>query len=332
MSKVKSAVKYLSLVFFSAIWGVSGVPALRKIIAQTGIVADDYRYGDLYRLSNLGQFKEKVVYNSPQNTLTQPKTKHQSLYIIGDSFTEANWINKNDFAIDSFVHIPWYKTQSVSLDTSQYNVLILESVERHFREHFGKPVQNIRLDNYKNAQTGLMADIEKVLGAIEETLESLWLSGDWCLVFKEAKAKLNYTFFDRTNDKVSVSKNKKNLLFRLDTDSTLVNSCFNKILDSEIDSLVQTVNQTSEYYKANGFDAVYLSVIPNKTSIVAANDGPYNHLVERIQKHPKLTVPAINVWADFNKIPDKTYLRGDSHWNNTGRDIWLQKANELIFR
>ena len=331
---MRQILKYFLLLSLSTIWLVSCVPVLRRAVVKMGFIADDYRYGDLYRLSNLAQFKEKVIDKKPKiNTdLVQSNHKTTALYIIGDSFTEANWINKNDFAIDSFVHVPWYKTQALGLDTSQYNVLILESVERHFREHFGKPVQNIRLDNYQNAEIEPMADIEKALGAVEEALESLWLSGDWCLVFKEAKAKLNYKFFDRINDKVSISKNKKNLLFRLDTDSTLVNSCFNKILDSEIDSLVQVINQTSEYYKANGFDAVYLSVIPNKTSIVAANDGPYNHLVERIQTHPKLTVPVINVWADFNKQSNKTYLKGDSHWNSIGRNIWLQKAKDLIFR
>jgi hypothetical protein len=322
--------KYITLFFFAAIWVVSCVPILRKTVSQTGLIADDYRYGDLYRLSNLAQFREKVTTERPKNNHA-PLTKHQTLYLIGDSFTEANWIQQSDFSVEKFVHIPWYKTEDIRLDTSQYNVLILESVERHFREHFNKPVQNIRLDNYKNSETSLMADLEKALGSVEETIESLWLSSDLFLVFKESKAKLNYTLFGRINDKVSISTDKQNLLLRLDTDSTLINSCFSQLTDNEIDSLVQVINQTRDYYKKSGFDAVYLSVIPNKTSIVAANDGAYNRLVERIQTHPKLAVPLIDVWAEFNKTPNKIYLKGDSHWNTTGRDIWVQKTAEVVF-
>jgi hypothetical protein len=328
---LKQILKYILLTLLSLGWVVSCVPILRKMVSQTGIIPDDYRYGDLYRLSNLAQFREKVSNERPKSSPKQsPKHNHQALYLIGDSFTEANWINKDDFAVEKFVHVPWYKTQAIHLDTAQYNVLILESVERHSREHFGKPIQNIRLDEYKTPETSLMTDLEKALGSAEETIESLWLSSDLFLWFKESKAKLNYTLFDRNSDKVSVSKNKQHLLFRLDTDTTLINSCFSKLPNSEVDSMVQAINEASDYYKKQGFDAVYLSVIPNKTSIVAANDGVYNHLIERIENHPKLTVPTISVWTDYNNKSSEVYLKGDSHWNSTGRDVWVIKAKELI--
>jgi hypothetical protein len=340
---VKNCLKYFTLILFATIWVVSCVPVLRKAAVQTGMIPDDYRYGDLYRLSNLVQFKEEVSSEkrngaaragaapAVKNELKQPTTKEQALYIIGDSFTESDWIAKTDFQIDTLVHVPWYKTQSTRLDSTKNNILILESVERHFREHFAKPVENIRLDGYQAPETNLMQDVEKTLNTIEEILESMWLSGDFFLAFKELKAKLNDHFFDRTNQQVSLSNDKQQLLFDLDTDSTKINSCFNQLTDNELDKLVEMINKTSDYYKKRGFKAVYLSVIPNKTSIVAANDGLYNHLVERVQKHPNLSVPTIDVWVAFNKNPTKIYLKGDSHWNSYGRNIWVEKANKLVY-
>ncbi len=321
--------KYIVLFLLSAVWVVSCVPILRKTVANTGMIPDDYRFGDLYRLSNLAQFKEKITNLRPPNNPTAT-VKNQAIYIIGDSFTESNWILQNDFGVDTLVHVPWYKTQAISLDTSQFNILIIESVERHCREHFAQSVQNIRFHNYKNPEKSLMADIEKALETFEETMESMWLSNDLLLWFKESKSKLNEVLFDRISDKVSVSNNKQHLLLRLDIDSTLNSSCFSKLPDSEIDSMISVVNLASRYYKKQGFDAVFVSVIPNKSSIVAVQDGIYNRLIERFETNPKLKVPIISVWRDFNRNPNGVYLKGDSHWNSTGRNIWVKRVNDLI--
>jgi hypothetical protein len=77
-----------------------------------------------------------------------------------------------------------------------------------------------------------------------------------------------------------------------------------------------------------GFDEVYLSIIPNKTSVLAQDLGEYNHLIERMEGNKDLKMPVISVYADFMK--KNLYLKGDSHWNCEGQQIWIDKVNERL--
>ena len=77
-----------------------------------------------------------------------------------------------------------------------------------------------------------------------------------------------------------------------------------------------------------GFDEVYLSIIPNKTSLLIKNDKNYNRLIERVENHPRLKIPVISVWNEFTS--KNYYQKGDSHWNCAGQKIWVDKVNEKL--
>ena len=77
-----------------------------------------------------------------------------------------------------------------------------------------------------------------------------------------------------------------------------------------------------------GFDEVYLSVIPNKSSLLIKDDPAYNHLIERIEGHPELQIPLISVWKAFTE--QNYYQKGDSHWNCAGQKIWVDAVNERL--
>ena len=79
-----------------------------------------------------------------------------------------------------------------------------------------------------------------------------------------------------------------------------------------------------------GFDEVYLSIIPNKVSILSPDMGKYNQLIERVQSDLNLKIPVIDTYSDFKKNPTKYYLKSDSHWTCEGRDIWLDKVNNIL--
>jgi hypothetical protein len=142
---------------------------------------------------------------------------------------------------------------------------------------------------------------------------------------REMKAELNLWLFGKTDDKVKLHNG--HLLYYLDINPG-ISSCFDKIEKSEIDLMVKNVNLTYEYYKSLGFDEVYLSIIPNKTSVLAQDLGEYNHLIERMEGNKDLKMPVISVYADFMK--KNLYLKGDSHWNCEGQQIWIDKVNERL--
>jgi hypothetical protein len=164
---------------------------------------------------------------------------------------------------------------------------------------------------------------------VEERLESALFSQDWAFWFKELKARLTFDWFDREYASVSVSSDGRHLFLRSDTDTTKrLNSSFARLTDREVNTLVDSVNAVADRYKRFGFDEVYLSIIPNKASILETGRSDYNQLVERVQQSPKLQVPTIDVFGRYRTAKESPYLLSDTHWNCTGRAIWLDQVRK----
>ena len=156
-------------------------------------------------------------------------------------------------------------------------------------------------------------------------------SHDLFQLFREWKASLNQSWFNRVAPTVSLSTDKQHLFTDLDTSPDKpLNSSFAPLTNAEVDTLVAHLNQTAAHYRKAGFDEVLLSVIPNKATLLDPSRGAYNHLIERIQQHPALSIRVIDVYAPFRAQRPAPYAPGDSHWNCTGRQLWLDAvAREL---
>jgi len=309
-------------------------------LAGWGLVPDDFRYGDLYRLSSLPQFKQ-------EREMCPPFARNEpdlpiALYVIGDSFLEPGRVNSADFVAETYRYVHWENTDELSLDSTRRNILLLETVERHAREHFAKPADNFRMVEavkpvlaheasvWTDLKTFFTGTHEKRRRLPEEQLENLLFNNAFWQKLKEWKAALTLNWFDRTNPKVALSADRQHLFYVLDTDSTLINSNFNRLPAAEVDSMVAHLNQTAEFYKKQGFDEVWLSIIPNKTTIVEQNRGPYNRLIARVQEHPGLRLPVVDAYSLLQPGGAKVYERSDSHWNCRGRALWLKAVNERL--
>ena len=323
-----------ALVVFSILWYLGFSGSLAKWLHEKGVTQDDYRYGDLYRMSNLAKFKAPLEQCPvPQNS----PAGNTSLIIMGDSFTEKERLEKNHFkGLNSYNRYFITDTINITLDTSKRNVLIIETVERHFRERFAKPFTNLQVSEKEIVKQGKK---ERTLGeeivnyAVPynaERHESILFSSDFFLPFKEWKAWLNWKLFDRLDEKVMLSKNEDYLLYQVDAQPSGINSCFDKISDEEINLMVKNLNSTYEFYKNAGFDEVYLSIIPNKTSILGTDLGEYNHLIERIQKNSALKMSFFDVYTPYHHSKKVLYEKGDSHWNCEGKQLWLDLVNAKL--
>lgn len=309
-------------------------------LAGWGLVPDDFRYGDLYRLSSLPQFKQERETCGPV-ALNEPK-QPVALCVIGDSFLEAGRVDSADFVAETYRYVHWENQLAVKLDTGLHNVLLLETVERHAREHFARPAYNVEVVETEKAilakEAGVWADLktfftgthEKRQRLPEEQLENLLFNNAFWQKLKEWKASLTLAWFDRVNPKVALSADQRHLFYVLDTDSTLVNSNFNELPHAEVDSMVARLNETAAFYKKRGFDDVWLSIIPNKTTVVEPNRGPYNRLIERIQQHPELRMSVVDAYELLKPGGAGVYERSDSHWNCRGRALWLKAVNERL--
>jgi hypothetical protein len=332
--------KYLVLVIAIYLWIQAYSPFVyREIGGKLGLFPDDYRYGDLYRLSYLPHFKEKAIKCKP-TPISQKfdEIVPINLFIIGDSFTEAERVNKKDFPIEKYQYIHWAKYTDYQLDTSKRNVLILETVERTVKEHFSTIANNFT-NNKEESKLSLRKKIEQktveiektiVPDGIEERLMHTLFNYDFFLWFREIKASLNLNIFGRTEDEVVLSEDKQHIFYADEADSTNSKSAFYPLSNSEIDLFVQNINQTRMKYLQAGFNEVYLSIIPNKVSILSPDLGKYNHLIERIQDDKRLKTPIIDTYSIFTKSPQKYYLNSDTHWTCEGREVWLQKVNKIL--
>ncbi|GAB3181836.1 hypothetical protein GCM10027291_51860 [Telluribacter humicola] len=306
-------------------------------LAKVEILPDDYRYGDLYRLSNLPQFRDDRQSCQEYTPPTKPSGKKIHLYLIGDSFTEAQRVGAQDFPVDQYQYVHWENVLHIKLDTTATNILLLESVERHFREHLATAsITNLVPDSatYQADPHAprIMAEVDNLFSSslTEDRLELLLFQYDPILAFKELKASFNYRFFDRANDKVTVSEDGNHVVYYLDTDTTSITSSYAHIRNSQVDTLVQNITENTRRFKEMGFDHVVLSIIPNKSSVLIPYFYNYNQLIERIYNHPALPIPYVDVLEDFRKIKDQSYLIGDSHWTCQGQYLWLDKVNNLI--
>lgn len=337
---MKLILRYSILLLAAFLWLGGCSREVMHLLYQTNIIADEYRFGDLYRLSNLARFKElQEPCDSSVQVVSENKAGNEiNLFLIGDSFTEPQRIRQQDFTalgahLNYYHRTHWENQHQIQLDTTQRNVLLLESVERHFREHFAKPVENLVVvaDTNQVQQSASQPSWRRQLFAqiqskgIEERLETILFSQSFFLWIKELKAGLTLNWFDRFSPTVGLSRDRQHIFVDLDVDTTRkLNSSFAPLTDHEVDALVDSVNATAKHYQKLGFDAVYLSLIPNKASILEPMRGPYNHLIERIQGHPRLQVPTVDVYSQYRNARQPVYAIGDSHWNCTGQAIWLQ--------
>jgi hypothetical protein len=326
--------RYVVIVCAALLWLGGCSREVMHQFYQIGLIPDDYRFGDLYRLSSLPQFKALVQPCGP--TQPFPDTARTHLYVLGDSFTEPGRLAKADLPIRSLHYFHWDHDidRAVQLDTTRRNVLLIESVERHFRQHTeAPPTRNIVVVSdttsvvsqkpERTPWTYTLVGWIKSTG-IEDRLETTLFSQSLFLWVRELKATLTLNLFDRHNDKVALASNGQAIFSELEVKNP-ANSAFVPLTDGYVDTLVTNLNAAADHYRRAGFDEVMLSIIPNKVSIMEPNRGPkpYNRLLERVQQHPNLNVPVIDVYAPYRQSSQPVYELGDTHWNCTGRQLWL---------
>ncbi|ODS80200.1 MAG: hypothetical protein ABS46_15010 [Cytophagaceae bacterium SCN 52-12] len=338
---MKKAFKITIIVLFSIIWGFgfSDYYTVYSYLYRWGIIEDEYRYGDLFNLTHLPQFKEELV--KCRSTLTSSKRSSRPihLYAVGDSFLEPGRIDSSDLIADQYRFMKWGDFMHFKLDTSAVNIVLIESIERHFRQHLETPpVSHFIPDTAdfieKWEEKRWMAKIDNFVYADRVGGQiSLLLTGNPLgLKFKELKSSFNYHVFDRHESSVTISGDGRDIVYYLDTDTLNFpyTSGFSRISESRIDSVVSSLNETREKLLDMGFDHLIFSVIPNKSTILMPDYGVYNRLIERVQSHPDLKVPYVSIINEFRAMGRNAFLLSDSHWTCDGRLVWLTKVNESL--
>jgi hypothetical protein len=300
--------------------------------------------GDLYGFTSLPQFCV-----SDTSRLTQPDCdsteKTYNLYALTDSYTVDVLRNPSYFCGAENVGYAYankHDVLPVYLDKTKRNIVLIECVERNVRSVLADSV------HLKGFIT-ILKDRQNEAKAVEnahgfhfsfniKNLDGDYETNIWDYRFlrplKQFKAKLTFDMFNRTYVDALVSPDKKYLLYQPTVDTSFVQSSYRPIGEQEVANIISALNSAYNYYKGLGFDDVYLSIIPNPTTVLYPdyNGLGYNQLIPKIQNHPKLRLKVFDIYSVFADSPDrdKLYQRADTHWTRFGSMVWLNEFNRKM--
>lgn len=328
----------------------------KKILetSNSSLKWDKYQFGDLYGLSHLKQFRISIgdVYKDERKI--KDTTKIIDLWGIGDSYLGYTLLpGKADSILYGarlkYFYFPMLENgnHTVKLDPGKKNILFIECIERRFRLFFANQYYTNLYKNYlatnlsepvvepqPPAVLKALYTINKwriVPPTVEQNLETILYSYTMFAPIKECKAAIDFKLFNRTDPQVYVSPKNK-IYYQESVDPIKYVSSFSHVSDVEIDSIVNNLNSIADSYKKIGFDEVVFCVPPSAVTVIEGDMHPYNNLIPRVQSHPGLKTPVLDVYTTFKaeKDPSSLYFASDSHWNLKGFQIWVDKMNEYL--
>ncbi len=303
------------------------------------------KWGDLTSMSYLDQVKKFCAprdYSFEKQADSQEK--NTDLYLYGDSYVLD--IPKQAFAgVDSLFFHFRYDTRDYILNREKKNILIIEASERFVRQRFRTAalLQNLRVKGEPNAaksageQPHKKQQENKPFGIadlfnphINQNLEYHLFNYNFLIFPRQFKAVLNYTLFNRASGDVVISDDGNYLFYKITTMQNNLCSSYDRLADNEVNTIVASLDTIYDHYRQAGFDEVYFSVIPNPATIL--QPAPYNNLIPLIQNDPKMKMPFIDLYSPFkeSRDPASFYRAGDTHWNNKGLQMWLDKVNNIL--
>jgi hypothetical protein len=341
---------YLILFCFIIIYSISLSESVTQKIFEyksestSFLKSDRFRYGDLFGRAYLPEFQLPIS-KTPTIKAGHCDTTKRSidLYALCDSYiwlylpADSFYCNVSNF---QYATVNERQHLTLKLDTAKTNILLIELAESRVSLLLGDNFYHYILESINDTisrsransvSSGIVSSISRFLfnPEINVNLEYNIFESTVFTPFKKIKAAINKTWFDRMDDKVTISQDSKYLLYKPTTDKNAKESSFSKFSKVEIDTIVSRLNKIYDQKKALGFDEVYFTMIPNPVSILYPhfNDLEYNQLITRIQTSKELRIPVIDIYQDLKSSKKIVYHRSDTHWNIDGAFMWLNKFN-----
>ena len=304
--------------------------------------------GDLYGFTSLPQFRISSPYGTDFSVKAPDCSgikKTYNIYAITDSYTDIIFSNPGNFcgaSQSAYAFINNRDVLPVYLDKTKKNILMIECVERDVRKRLVDTSYMMRFitvlkekpKDVKAAENTHHFNFNfKLKNADGDYETNIW---DYRLFrpIKELKAKMNFTLFNRTYKDALVSPDGKFLLYEPTVDTAYFESSYKPISTSELKTLVAHMNIIYDHYKQLGFDEIYLSVIPNPTTILYPNYKglQYNQLIPKLENDHSLKYKVFDIYQAFKNCPekDKIYQRSDTHWARFGSQLWLNEFNKWM--
>ncbi len=310
-------------------------------------------HGDLTSMCYLDivrRFNPPVVM-APLKKPAIPGPRNISLYLHGDSYmycSRTRRLNDSVFAgVGNYYFIDRNHGMNYHLDSSKKNILLIEVSERYLRAYFsGLQILDEVCDSVVRKKTIALCNNDfnnQIIYSsiipgfhvndlfnkyINQNLQCNLFNYNFIMPLFESKAALNYYVFNRASGDVVISADKNFLFLKETVSLTDGGSSYVQIKSDDVIRLVNNFNVIYDHYRQNGFSEVYLSIIPNSATIMQPKG--YNNLIPQIQNDQNLKMKIIDVYDSFRKSTVLLYQPGDTHWNNYGKQLWLDLVNEKL--
>jgi len=292
------------------------------------------RYGDLYSNCFLPGYMDTAYIPLKENKVAG----NTDLYIIHDSYLEGKILKENFIGLNKLVMADYRSGGGeVRPDKTKRNILVIECSERTAEWRLTDTLTILsRIDvSGKKLNGSAEQDGEPLLNYffnpnINQNVEFMLYDYEYFIPVKNAKAWLNYVLFKRLPKDVSISTDEKYLLLNETVDPRSATGSFAPLDHAYLNYVTRCVNRLNAYYRSNGFDEVYFSVIPNPVSIVDEYRGPYNQKMGWLEKNNLLQGKYLSMYLVFKGARSRIYRTDDTHWNGNGLQLWVDEVNKII--
>jgi hypothetical protein len=296
--------------------------------------------GDLYNFTYLKKFGKKGWSPHFKPNLCN-KPKNIDLYTLNDSYLQNRFDTSAFCGVRKLTQSLWDgDSPYIQLDSQKTNILIIETVERYVRirgnnlgwmKHFNFVLPPKPTTQPSIAEKMTFSSLEKHFfnPHMNQNLEFNLFDYKPFMPLWETRATLTHELFHRVPSVVTVVGNGEYLVLTETVDGKQRLASNFPILDDELQILVNSLNKIRNFYLEKGFSEVYLSVIPNPVHIVDTQFA-YNQLIPKIQKHPDLKMPVIDIYSVFKQHPIGVFAKNETHWTNEGMQLWIDEVNRTL--
>jgi hypothetical protein len=308
---------------------------------ETGILGSDkYRFGDLYGLTYLPDFRIEKDNSLLSNQYQVDHTRDMDLYILGDSylFSYIQMDTSNFARSKQVVFRKWSdddKSPIVIHPSKRKKVLLIESVQRNVWTVIDILLIKSHLEGFKSPlpwNEALNATLTDAIydANLEQNIDFTLFDFQLFSPLKSLKAQWNRALFNRIEQDVVLSKDHQYLYMKETVDSLQKGSSFYPIRTAEVNELITRMATIQKYAISRGFDEVVFSFIPNPVSITQTEGRLDNQLNQKLVDKYGERFRFLDPTPVLLQGGKKYFFQSDSHWNQMGAKQWLGQLNQFL--
>ncbi len=327
-------------------------PAMTNILLKEKVIPEYWentKYGELYYFNYIKHFRE---YNLPKagpkyrHTPKHPKLEDADVIIFGDSFFDFSRMKTFPEKLgDSLNKKVFYARYDYPLRHFAENrfhnhkarVLIYETAERYIPTRFYKPHElNVQADNRNNLRKTAAQIRDKIFLPDDEVRYDLFLTRSyftsdiysWIATFKFDV----FGYISSITPKYTL-KEKEPWLFYFEEVNDKETSFYYQFSPEQIETYCDNIADLAHKLKQHyNLDMIFMA-IPSKYTIYHKflNNDAYNGLLPAVYKGlEKRGINVVRLYEDYISSDEILYYGTDTHWNEKGLDIALNKTIDHI--